>query len=98
MSKEVKERIGWSMKGVWMNKTILLGQCIINKQKDHPNIKELIAIDGCPPEVDKIQDALRQAGIRAPSYLFKNLEKAPLIFMQKYQNKPEFEEHFYQID
>jgi len=81
-----------------MNKTILLGQCIVNKHKDHPNIKELIVIDGCPPEVDSIQSALRQAGIRAPSYIFKNIQMAPLIYMQKYQGKPEFEEHFYQIN
>jgi len=80
------------------NKTILLGQCICNKHKDHPNINELILIDGCPPEVESVQNALKQAGIRAPSYLFKNLEKAPLIFMQKYKGKPEFEEHFYQIN
>ncbi len=81
-----------------MNKTILLGQCQYNRNKDHPNIKELIAIKGCPPEVDGIQDALRQAGIRAPSYIFKNIDKAPLLFLRKYEGKPEFQEHFYQIN
>ena len=81
-----------------MNKTILLGQCQCNKNKDHPNIKELIPIDGCPPKVESVQNALKQAGIKAPSYIFKNLEKAPLIFMQKYQGKPEFEEQFYQVN
>ena len=79
------------------NKTMLLGQCQCNKHKDHSNINELIVIDGCPPEVESVQKALKQAGIRVPSYIFKNLEKAPLIFMQKYQGKPEFEENFYQI-
>jgi len=81
-----------------MNKTILLGQCQYNKNKDHPDINELIAIKGCPPEVDGIQEALRQAGIRAPSYIFKNIKMAPLIFLNKYKGKPEFEEHFYQIN
>ena len=79
------------------NKTILLGQCQYNKHKDHPNINELIAIDGCPPKADSVQNALKQAGIKAPSYIFKNLQKAPLIFMQKYQGKPEFEEQFYKV-
>ena len=79
------------------NKTILLGQCQYNKNKDHPNIKHLIPIKGCPPDVEDIQKALKEAGIRAPSYLFKNLEKAPLLFMQKYQGKPEFDESFYKI-
>ncbi|MFX1275973.1 MAG: DUF362 domain-containing protein [Promethearchaeota archaeon] len=80
-----------------MNKTILVGQCQINKNKDNENIKELITIKGCPPEVEEIQGALRQAGIRAPSYIFKNLDKAPMIFMQKYKDKPEFEDHFFQV-
>ncbi|NHJ20159.1 MAG: DUF362 domain-containing protein [Candidatus Lokiarchaeota archaeon] len=81
-----------------MNKTILLGQCQYNLNKDHPNINELIAIDGCPPQPENVQNALKQAGIKVPSYIFKNLEKAPLLFMQKYQGKPEFEEEFYQIN
>jgi len=80
-----------------MNKTILVGQCQINKNKDNENIKELIVIKGCPPHVDEVQGALRQAGIRSPSYIFKNLDKAPMLFLQKYKDKPEFEEQFFQI-
>ncbi|MFX0042509.1 MAG: DUF362 domain-containing protein [Candidatus Hodarchaeota archaeon] len=80
-----------------MNKTILVGQCIYNANKDDPNINEMIAIKGCPPSVEDLQAGLKQAGIKVPSYLFKNLDKAPLVFLGKYQNKPEFEESFYQI-
>jgi uncharacterized protein (DUF362 family) len=79
------------------NKTILLGQCQYNRNKDHPNIKELIPIKGCPPDVEDIKKALKQAGIKAPGYLFKNLQNAPLLFMERYKNKPEFQESFYQI-
>lgn len=79
------------------NKTILLGQCQYNKNKDHPNIKNLIAIKGCPPSVEDIKNALKEAGIKAPSYIFKNIEKSPLLFMERYKNKPEFDESFYQI-
>jgi uncharacterized protein (DUF362 family) len=80
-----------------MNKTILFGQCQYVKNRDHPNINELIAIKGCPPSVDDIQDALKKAGIRVPSYFFKNIDKAPLLFMQKYKGNPEFKEDFYKI-
>jgi uncharacterized protein (DUF362 family) len=80
-----------------MNKTILFGQCQYVKNRDHPDINELIAIKGCPPDIDDIQEGLKQAGIRVPSYFFKNLDKAPLLFMQKYKGKPEFKEKFYQI-
>jgi len=79
------------------NKTILLGQCQYNKNKDNPNINELIPIKGCPPDVEEIKDALKKAGIKVPSYLFKNIEKAPLLFLERYKNKPEFEEQFYHI-
>ncbi|MFX1308804.1 MAG: DUF362 domain-containing protein [Promethearchaeota archaeon] len=81
-----------------MNKTILVGQCIYNENKDDPNINEMIAIKGCPPSIEDVQSALKQVGIKVPSYFFKNLDKAPLIFMGRYQNNPEFEESFFQIN
>ena len=80
-----------------MNKTILVGQCQYNKNKDHPNIKECIPIMGCPPAKDEIQNALKQAGIRVSSAFFKNLEQSTVWLMEKYKNKPEFVEDFYQI-
>ncbi|MFX0003865.1 MAG: DUF362 domain-containing protein [Candidatus Hodarchaeota archaeon] len=80
-----------------MDKTILVGQCIYNENKDDPNINEMIAIKGCPPSIEDVQNALKQVGIRVPSYFFKNLDKAPLLFMGRYQNNPEFEESFFQI-
>lgn len=80
-----------------MNKTILVGQCQVNLNKEDPNINELILINGCPPSRDDVKSAVKQAGIRIPGYFFKNLDKGPLLFMQKYQNKPEFEENFFQV-
>ncbi|MFX1418811.1 MAG: DUF362 domain-containing protein [Promethearchaeota archaeon] len=80
-----------------MNKTILVGQCIYNENKDDPNINEMIAIKGCPPSIQDVQNALKQVGIKVPSYFFKNLDKAPLLFIGRYQNNPEFEESFFQI-
>jgi hypothetical protein len=48
--------------------------------------------------IEILTGALRQAGIRAPSYIFKNIKMAPLLFLGKYKGKPEFQEHFYQIN
>lgn len=79
------------------NKTILVGQCQYNKNKDHPNIKELIAIKGCPPSKEEIQTALKAAGIRVPGYFFKNLDSGPLLFYQRYKDNPEYDETLYQI-
>lgn len=80
-----------------MNKTILVGQCQYSRNRDHPNINELIAVKGCPPSVEDLKNALKEAGIKVPSYFFKNIDKAPLLYMQKYQGKPEFSEDFYDI-
>ncbi len=77
--------------------TILLGQCQCTAHSDHPNINELIKIPGCPPSVEDIKNGLNKAGIKVPSYVFKNIGKAPLLFMQKYKGKPEFKEDFFKI-
>ena len=79
------------------NKTILLGQCQYNLNKDHPEIKELIPIKGCPPSRESMQEALKQAGIRVPKTFFRGLDQAPGWLMQKYKGKPEFEESFFQV-
>ncbi len=80
-----------------MNKTILVGQCQYNKNKDNPLIKEMIVIPGCPPQSDKIQGALEQAGISLPSGFFNNLDKGPLMFLKRYQGNPDFDEAFFQV-
>lgn len=80
-----------------MNTTILVGQCQVTKNKDHPNINKLVSIGGCPPKTDDLRQQLKEAGIRVPGYFFKNLDKGPLLFMQKYKGNPEFDESFFQI-
>jgi coenzyme F420-reducing hydrogenase gamma subunit len=81
-----------------MNKTILIGQCQYNKNKDHPNIKEMIPIRGCPPSPDDVRNAFSQIGIELPENLFKNMEKGAGFLMAKYKGRPEFEESFFQIN
>ena len=81
-----------------MNKTILIGQCQYNKNKDHPNIKEMIPIRGCPPSVEDIRQAFNQIGIELPSSMFQNVNKAAGFLMAKYKGRPEFEESFFQIN
>jgi uncharacterized protein (DUF362 family) len=80
-----------------MNKTILLGKCIYQAHKENPLIKEMIAVKGCPPKPEDIFKALRRAGIMADERLFQQAEKLPGLLMQRYKDKPEFEEAFYRI-
>ncbi len=80
-----------------MKKTILVGQCIINANKDNPAINEAIPIKGCPPSKEALKDALTKAGIDLPDMFYNNLDKGGGLFMAKYRDKPEFDEKFYQI-
>jgi len=80
-----------------MNKTILIGQCQYNKNKDHPNIKEMIPIKGCPPSTDDVREAFSQIGIELPSGMFQNMNKGAGFLMAKYKGRPEFDESFFQV-
>ena len=78
-------------------KTLLLGKCIYEANKNNPNIREMIAVKGCPPSHMAIFRALRQAGIQADQDLFEHMDRAMGVHMRKYQGKPEFDESFYQV-
>jgi uncharacterized protein (DUF362 family) len=78
-----------------IKKTILLGKCIYQANKDNPDIKEMIPVKGCPPSLKSIVAALHQAGIRVDPSLFENVDQLPGFFMSRYDGKPEFDETFF---
>lgn len=80
-----------------MEKTILVGKCIYQAHKDNPDIKEMIAVKGCPPKPKSLLKAFHQSGIEADPSLFENVDKLPGFFMSRYEGKPEFEETFFQV-
>jgi uncharacterized protein (DUF362 family) len=78
-------------------KTILFGQCMYKLHKNNPDIKEMIAIKGCPPDPNDVYEALLKAGIEAPKMVFDSIDKGPGMFLARYKDKPEFEEGFFRI-
>ena len=78
-------------------KTILIGKCIYQANKNHPDIREMIAIKGCPPKLEDLVKALQQAGIEANPVLFENFDQLPGFFLQRYQGKAEFDESFFRV-
>ena len=78
-------------------KTLLLGKCIYEANKNNPHIQEMIAIRGCPPSHEAIFKGLRQAGIEADPELFEHMDRTMGIHLKRYQGKPEFDEAFYQV-
>jgi uncharacterized protein (DUF362 family) len=78
-------------------KTILLGKCMYQANKGNPDIQEMIAIKGCPPDLKEAMNALHQAGIDVSPTFFENMDMAAGFFMKRYEGKPEFEESFFKI-
>jgi uncharacterized protein (DUF362 family) len=81
-----------------MKKTILLGKCMYQAHKDNPNIREMIAVKGCPPSPKTMLKALHKAGIDADPGLFENMDQLPGLFLSRYKDRPEFEESFFQVE
>jgi len=81
-----------------MEKTLLLGKCMYQKHKNNPDINEMIAVKGCPPKPADIVKALHQAGIQADPGLFENMDQLPGFFMERYKDRPEFEEKFFRVE
>ena len=78
-------------------KTSLLGKCMYQANKENPDIKEMIAINGCPPKSESIVKALHKAGIMVDPVLFENIDQLPGFFMSRYTGKPEFDETFFKV-
>jgi uncharacterized protein (DUF362 family) len=80
-----------------MKKTILLGKCMYRAHKDNPDIQEMVAVKGCPPSPDAMLKALHKAGIDADPKLFESIEQLPGFFYDRYKDRPEFDESFFQV-
>ncbi|MEW5913232.1 MAG: DUF362 domain-containing protein [Thermodesulfobacteriota bacterium] len=80
-----------------MKKTILLGKCMYQANKDHPDIKEMLAIKGCPPKAEQVVEALQAAGIEIDRRLLDNPDAFPGSYMKRYQGKAEFDPALFQV-
>lgn len=81
-----------------MNHTILLGKCQAKLNKNNPHIKHAIVVPGCPPDMGKLVDGVKEAGIEIDENLFKAFDMAPAMFMAKYAGREEFTQEFYRIN
>ncbi len=80
-----------------MRKTILIGKCMVQANKDHPAIQELIAVKGCPPAPEAVARAFHRAGIEVNAAIFEHIDLAPAYFSSRYEGKPEFDESLFRI-
>jgi hypothetical protein len=80
-----------------MKKTILMGKCMYEANRNHPDIQEMIPVKGCPPSPKAVISALQRAGIQVNPYFLEHMDKAPALFMKKYEGRLEFEESFFSV-
>jgi hypothetical protein len=78
-------------------KTILIGKCMVQANRNNTDIKEMIFVKGCPPDFKGTLKALHQAGIEVSPTFFENMDMAAGFFMKRYEGQPEFEESFFKI-
>jgi uncharacterized protein (DUF362 family) len=78
-------------------KTILIGKCIYQANRNHADIKEMIVVRGCPPDLKGALKALHRAGIEVSPTSFENMDMDAGFFMKRYEGKPEFEESFFKV-
>jgi uncharacterized protein (DUF362 family) len=79
-------------------KTILMGKCVCEANRENSRTQEMIAIKGCPPDPMAAFKALRQAGIDVGPEFFENRDLIQGIHMKKYMGKPEFDEAFFAVN
>ncbi|MEW5785860.1 MAG: DUF362 domain-containing protein [Bacillota bacterium] len=95
---QVEVLTGKAMKpAAGMNFTVLIGQCMYKANRDHPHIRKMIAVKGCPPAPQDVVKALHEAGIEVDPGLFAQIETLPGFFMARYRDKPEFDESFFRV-
>jgi len=80
-----------------MNKTILLGKCMCQLNKDNPLIKEVYAVKGCPPDPEEVVKILHTVGINVNPAMLENPEILLRGIMELYRNRPEFDENFFRV-
>ncbi|MFC1820990.1 DUF362 domain-containing protein, partial [Thermodesulfobacteriota bacterium] len=79
-------------------KTILLGKCMCQANKDNNDISEMIQVKGCPPSTSSIIKALHKAGIKVDPSRLEEIDNEPGLFTKRYEGKPGFDESLFRIE
>jgi uncharacterized protein (DUF362 family) len=75
-------------------KTMLVGNCMIKANRDHPRLNEAILVKGCPPSVKSVEAAMTQCGIHSKKEIYEQFRSS---LMARYDDKEDFDEGFYYL-
>ncbi|MDP7112168.1 MAG: DUF362 domain-containing protein [Myxococcota bacterium] len=95
---DVEVLTGKSQRATPGKRTVLLGQCLVRSHRDHPDLADMLPVDGCPPAPEAIVQALHTAGIAVDPSILTHLDQAASLQLHRYRGKPEFDEAFFRIE
>lgn len=75
--------------------TVLFGKCACHLNKDNPNIKNAIALWGCPPDMNKFVETLAKQGIECD---YNEYVRFRHYLMDRYKNKAGFDLSYWTIE
>jgi uncharacterized protein (DUF362 family) len=75
-------------------KTLLLGNCMIKKNRKSPKVSQAILAKGCPPSVNELFSALKACDIYPGEESYRMFRDS---LVEKYKGKPEFDETLYYL-
>ncbi len=78
-------------------KTVLIGKCIYQANKNNTEINEMFAVKSCPPSTAQIVEAFQNAGVPVKPDIFEGKKHFPSFFMKKYEDKPEFDTALFRV-
>lgn len=74
--------------------TILFGKCSVLANRNNPSIKHAIELPGCPPDIDSVIKALRDAGISADVSSYEAYRRS---IYERYKPEDGFDESLYVV-
>lgn len=75
-------------------KTLLLGNCMIKKNRKSPQVSRAILAKGCPPSVDEVFRALEACGLYPGAESYRKYRDS---LVERYKGKQEFDESLYYL-
>jgi uncharacterized protein (DUF362 family) len=75
-------------------KTLLLGNCMIKKNRKSPQLSEAVLAKGCPPSLDEVFRALEACNLYPGEDSYRMFRNS---LVERYRGKPEFDDGLYYL-
>jgi uncharacterized protein (DUF362 family) len=73
-------------------KTVLVGNCMIKANRKAPTVQEAVLVEGCPPGLDAVTEAMKTCGVAAEASALMAFRHS---LVERYEGKPEFDKSFF---